>query len=201
MLKNVAIVLADGGLVRGWHDPRVDAILQVEQESQPLEQNVLTGDNEFRGLRVHVGVFDWRKVDEGGRWIYAVHASLLPMNGISERCRVRLIPEARNTVRAKANNRPLSPCTSMPRIVRWLRIAPAMTPNASSEPNQVNRGVSSKIAAISSTTPEPMRPQGSAPTFVKMYTDSGAAVNLKNSVCNRITAAVIRKTQLTIVLA
>src|SRR6516162_8723667 len=84
----------------------------------------------------------------------------------------------------------------MPRIVKWLRIAPAMTPKANSEPSQLNRGERSNSAAISSTTPEPIRPQGSAPTFEKMYTDSGAAVNLKNKVCSKMIAATIRKNQL-----
>ena len=39
---------------------------------------------------------------------------------------------------------------------------------ASSDPSQVNRGVRSRIDAINSMTPEPMRPHGSAWTFVKM---------------------------------
>ena len=42
------------------------------------------------------------------------------------------------------------------------------------------------------------RPQGSRPTLVKIYTDSGAPVNLKNRVCSRMTAAVTRTSQLAI---
>ena len=39
------------------------------------------------------------------------------------------------------------------------------------------------------------------PSLVKMYTDSGAAVNLKNRVCSSMIAATIRQVQLMIVLA
>jgi hypothetical protein len=45
--------------------------------------------------------------------------------------------------------------------------------------------------------PDPMRPHGSAPTLVKIYTDSGAAVNLKKSVCSKMMAATILQSQLT----
>ena len=64
-------------------------------------------------------------------------------------------------------------------------------------PYGTRAGVSSMTAAISSITPDPMRPHGSAPTVVKMYTDSSAPVNLKNKVCNRMPATTTCSVQLT----
>src|SRR5215831_315433 len=60
-------------------------------------------------------------------------------------------------------------------------------------------GISSSTEAISSATPLPILPHGSRPRVLKMYTDSRAPVNLKNSVCSRIAAAVPRRAQLTMV--
>src|SRR5687767_7146841 len=54
--------------------------------------------------------------------------------------------------------------------------------------------------AINSITPIPIRPQGSMWSSEKIYTDSGADVNLKNSVCNMIPAAISLNIQVTIVL-
>ncbi|BFG71352.1 hypothetical protein KACHI17_22330 [Sediminibacterium sp. KACHI17] len=44
-------------------------------------------------------------------------------------------------------------------------------------------------AVINSAIPVAILPQGSIPISVKMKTDSSAAVNLKNSVCNKMIAA------------
>jgi hypothetical protein len=52
------------------------------------------------------------------------------------------------------------------------------------------RGIKIRIEAISSPTPEPIRPYGSMPKLEKIYTLSGAALNLKKSVCTKITTAV-----------
>src|SRR5882724_5251346 len=57
-------------------------------------------------------------------------------------------------------------------------------------------GASKRTAAINSTTPDPIRPQGSSPRVEKIYTDSFAPVNLKNNVCSKITAAIPRSNQL-----
>ena len=78
----------------------------------------------------------------------------------------------------------------------WLPMAPAMVAIASAAPNATVRGVNRSTEAISSTMPLPMRPQGSAPSVLKIYTDSGAPVNLKKSVCSRMTAATSRRSQL-----
>ena len=73
----------------------------------------------------------------------------------------------------------------MPSIVRWLKIAPVIVASARKAPSQAVRGMISKIAAISSTIPEPIRPAASkfSPSSVEnMYFDSSAPVNLKKSV-------------------
>src|SRR5712691_4482707 len=142
----------------------------------------------------------WPEILKYFDWAKRVHASLLPITGISLRWRSRFAVEQTNTISASANSSPLSLWTSMPSTVRWLKMAPAITPMARSDPRHVNRGVRIRIAASSSTTPDPMRPHGSAPTFGKRETDSGAAVNLKKRVCSRMIAAVILRTQLRTVI-
>src|SRR5205823_14305202 len=71
---------------------------------------------------------------------------------------------------------------------------------------------SNSTAATNSIIPDPIRPETctapidatgtwvwmKAPSFVKIYTDSGAAVNLKKSVCSKMIAATILQIQLTI---
>ena len=49
-------------------------------------------------------------------------------------------------------------------------------------PIAVVLGYSKSTAATNSMIPVPIRPQGSIPNSEKMYTDSSAAVNLKNRV-------------------
>ena len=68
-------------------------------------------------------------------------------------------------------------------------MAPVITADASSAPSVTARGVSSSTTAPSSTQPLAMRPHGSTPSVAKMYFDSSAPLNLKNSVCARIAAA------------
>ncbi len=69
-----------------------------------------------------------------------------------------------------------------------------MMPIANNAPSHVKRGTSISMAATSSAIPEAILPQGSIPTVVKIYTDSGEAVNLKNSVWSKITAGRSRST-------
>src|SRR6266851_4053052 len=166
MFQHVPVMLADRRVERRPRNVRVRPITQLKQKTRPLKQNVLRGNNQLRGnhLRLHsrseiLKYFDWAK---------RVHASLLPITGISLRWSSRFAVEQTNTLSASTNSSPLSPWTSMPSTVKWLSMAPAITPMARSDPSQVNRGVRIRIAAISSTTPDPMRPHGSAPTFVKM---------------------------------
>ena len=71
-----------------------------------------------------------------------------------------------------------------------LPIAPASVAMASPAPKTTVRGVNSSAEAISSMIPLPMRPHGSAPSVLKIYTDSGAPLNLKNRVCSRMTAGI-----------
>src|SRR5947208_218230 len=68
-------------------------------------------------------------------------------------------------------------------------MAPEITPSEINAPYTTVPGISSRMAAINSITPEPILPHGSRPRVEKMYTDSFAAENLKNRVCARITAA------------
>src|SRR5262245_9981971 len=84
-----------------------------------------------------------------------------PATGSCERRMKITMALPAKTRRARPNSRPPSPWTSMPRIRMWLAMAPAMTPIASSAPSGAVDGINSRIEAISSTTPEPMRPQGS----------------------------------------
>ena len=48
------------------------------------------------------------------------------------------------------------------------------------------------MAVINSKIPTSIRPHGSSPSVENIYTDSGAAENLKNRVCNKIIAGTIR---------
>lgn len=79
-------------------------------------------------------------------------------------------------------------------------MAPAISPNPINAPGKVVRGIKIRIEAINSKTPVPIRPHGSIPSVVNNFTDSGCAVNLKYSVCSRITAAMILRPQIKIVL-
>ena len=79
-------------------------------------------------------------------------------------------------------------------------MAPLIKPAARSAPSHVVRGISSSDAAINSAIPVPILPHGSMPILEKIYTDSGDAENLKNKVCNKITAATRRKSQVAIAL-
>jgi hypothetical protein len=113
--------------------------------------------------------------------------SQLPMTGISRRRITRITRQLMKTTMARPNKSPLSPLpslsiTSMPSFVRWVRIAPATAPSASIAPIVTVAGIKSNITATSSSTPDPILPHGSAPSVVKMYFDSSAPVNLKNSV-------------------
>ena len=89
----------------------------------------------------------------------------------------------------------------MPSFVRWLTMAPLMTPSDNNAPSVTVLGTSNSTVAINSAKPEPMRPHGSMPRVWKMYFDSSAPVNLNKSVWKRITAAMSCKIQLVMVLA
>src|SRR5712671_1738370 len=79
-------------------------------------------------------------------------------------------------------------------------MAPVMSPTESNAPSATVGGASSSTTATSSAKPVAIRPQGSAPSVAKMYFDSSAPLNLKNSVCARIAAATTCSVQLTAVL-
>ncbi len=86
---------------------------------------------------------------------------------------------------------PPSSFTTIPNFVRWLTIAPEITPKPRIAPNTTVRGTKSSTTAINSAIPDPILPAGSNPSFSKMYLDSAAPVNLKNKVCARMQATTI----------
>src|SRR6516164_1345478 len=166
LLEDTAEVTPDGRVVRSGRNPGIRLVIQLKKQMEPLQEDIRRGFQKLRPLDGNRAgtrrLLGYRNRARG------VHASLSPMNGICLRCRYKVIREATNTMMARAKSNPLSPWTSIPSSVKWLKMAPAVAPAASSAPSQVNRGVRSKIDATSSITPEPMRPQGSAWTLVKM---------------------------------
>ena len=118
-----------------------------------------------------------------------------PMTGMFSLLKYNRIAEQIKTTIARAKSNPPSSLTSIPKTVKWLKMAPLITPSESSAPNQLNLGISKKIAANNSVIPEAYLPNGSKPTVSKMYMLSGAPVNLKNNVCSKIPAATILSTQ------
>lgn len=117
------------------------------------------------------------------------------MTGISSLLKYNRIAEQIKTTIANAKSNPPSPLTSIPKTVKWLKMAPLITPSESKAPNQLNLGINRKIAANNSVIPEAYLPNGSKPTVSKMYILSGAPVNLKNNVCSKIPAARTLSTQ------
>ncbi len=79
-------------------------------------------------------------------------------------------------------------------------MAPDIRPVPINAPIKVVRGIKSKKAVINSAMPVPILPQGSIPKAVNNSTDSGCTVNLKYNVCSKIIAAIIRHSQIKIVL-
>ena len=73
------------------------------------------------------------------------------------RCKNRAMALVTNTAMARKNRSPLSPCTSIPRKVKWLTIAPPVAAIAKIAPAHTKRGVSNSTAAINSMIPDPMR--------------------------------------------
>ena len=65
-----------------------------------------------------------------------------------------------------------------------------MVPNPKTAPSKVVLEIRIRTDAINSTIPEPILPKGSIPNVENIYTLSGAAVNLKNNVCNKMTTAI-----------
>ena len=118
-----------------------------------------------------------------------------PITGMFSFSKYRRTAEQIKTTIANAKSNPPSPLTSIPKTVKWLKMAPLITPSESRAPNQLNLGIKRKIAANSSVIPEAYLPNGSKPTVSKMYMLSGAPVNLKNNVCSRIPAATTLSTQ------
>ena len=68
-------------------------------------------------------------------------------------------------------------------------MAPLINPNPIMAPIKVVLGINMSTEAINSPMPVPIRPQGSMPSLVNNWTDSGCAVNLKYNVCNIMKAA------------
>lgn len=90
---------------------------------------------------------------------------------------------------AKIKRLPPSPCISIPKNNKCDKIAPAMIPKASNAPKSDVLFHNRIMPANNSITPVPILPQGSKPKFENIWTLTGAAVNLKYKVCNKINAA------------
>ncbi len=117
---------------------------------------------------------------------------------MSSLCKKSSVAQLKNTTMAMVNKVPPSPNTSIPSTVKWLAIAPNMTPNPSMAPSHVVRGIRRSTEDINSNTPDKYLPNGSIPTVSNINMDSGDPVNLKNRVCSIIPAAIIRKSQIKI---
>jgi len=98
------------------------------------------------------------------------------------RQRTTSVTQQLKTTRARKNKYPPSSITTMPSFVRCDAIAPAIKPTPNRAPRGVVRGINNRMEATSSRQPVPILPTGSMPNVEKMYTDSGAAVNLKYNV-------------------
>ena len=69
---------------------------------------------------------------------------------------------------AIAKSAPPSSFTFIPKNSKCDRIATLIVPIASIAPYTLKRGISNKMAATNSTMPEIMRPNGSAPSVLKI---------------------------------
>ena len=107
----------------------------------------------------------------------------------------KIIKLATNTIIASIKSTPPSAFDSIPIIVMCESIAPNIKPNDNKAPKSSVALISNNTLAINSITPVAILPHGSTPNFVNSSTDSGAAVNLKNSVCTNIIATIIRSNQ------
>jgi hypothetical protein len=86
----------------------------------------------------------------------------------------------------KINSWPPSPLISMPRINKWLAIAPDIMQSTRIKAYRLVWGIHSNKIASNSNHPRRSLPHGSIPILLKMYTDSSAPENLKNKVCPMI---------------
>ena len=73
-----------------------------------------------------------------------------------------------NTATAIPNNRPPSPFTSIPSLVKCIMIAPLISPRLKIAPIHTVFGTNINIAANNSNTPIRILPLGSKPTSEKM---------------------------------
>src|SRR6266700_2815727 len=105
VIQHVPVVLSYRRIERRSCNVRVRPVTQLKKQTQPLKQNVLRGNNQLRGnhLRLHSRGDILKHFDRAKR----VHASLLPITGISLRWSSRLTVEQTNTISASANNSPL----------------------------------------------------------------------------------------------
>jgi len=117
---------------------------------------------------------------------------------MSSLCKKSSMAQLKKTTIAITNKVPPSPRTSTPSTVKWLAIAPNITPNPIMAPSHVVRGIRRSTEEINSATPDKYLPKGSMPIVSNIYMDSGDPVNLKNRVCSIIPAAIIRKSQIKI---
>src|SRR6266699_4378850 len=107
VLQHVPVVLSNRRVKWGPRNVRVRPVTQLKQQAQPLQQNVLRGHDQLR--RLHLSLHARGEILKYFDRAKRVHASLLPITGISLRWRSRLIVEQTKTISASAKSRPLSP--------------------------------------------------------------------------------------------
>lgn len=84
-------------------------------------------------------------------------------------CRmISMIKLNTKTISAKPKSCPPSFMISIPRLVRWKKIAPEITTNEIKAPSQSFVRVRRRIPASNSATPDAILPQGSMPTLEKI---------------------------------
>src|SRR5260370_26314881 len=84
---------------------RVRPVTQLKQQTQPLQQNVLGSYNQLR--RFQLSLHSRREILKYFDWANRVHASLLPITGISLRWSSKLAAEQTNTISPSPHSSPL----------------------------------------------------------------------------------------------
>src|SRR6266403_899400 len=103
VLQHVPIVLSYRRVEWRPRNVRVRPVTQFKQQTQPLQQNVLRGYDQLR--RLHLSLHARGEILKYFDRAKRVHASLLPITGISLRWRSRLIVEQTKTISASAKSR------------------------------------------------------------------------------------------------
>jgi len=125
MVKTVTVVPTDGGIESNGDFAGVAIVTDLREQHFTLTQcfNNRLEQLAVFGLRIHGG--------QGFRYFASP--------GICRRCNNRLTALVMIYGQRKHEQRPRSPCTSMPKTVRWLTMAPLITPQCKqrTSPNRI----------------------------------------------------------------